>query len=191
MQQQAAVQQQYVNDVAEVVTIDKQLTQFAQLDWQKLIDEDPVGVMKLQQQQQALQAQRYQVVEKITQKQQQDHWNSQQAVAKSIQEGNAVLQRDIKGWSPELASKLMNYGASIGIPQNDLANITNPVVVKLLHKAYLHDQGIKQPATKEKPEATPPVTRLKAVNNGGQKDPSKMSDKEFAAWRQSQIKNRK
>jgi hypothetical protein len=189
--QQAQAQQQYAVELSEVIAIDKQLDEFSKLDWNAIIDNDPTGALKLQQQQRDLQQQRNAAAQNITQKQYQMQLQEQQEVAKSLQEGNAILTRDIKGWSPELGAKLIEYGSQIGFKKERLAGITDPSVVKLLHKAYLYDQANKQQATQEKKEVlAAPVTRLKAASSGGSNDPSKMSDKAFAAWRITQIKNR-
>lgn len=191
VRQSAQSQHQYMVELSEVIAIDKQLDEFSKLDWNAIIDNDPTGALKLQQQQRDLQQQRNSVAQNITQKQHQMQLQEQQEVAKSLQEGNAILTRDIKGWSPELGAKLIEYGSQIGFKKERLANITDPSVVKLLHKAYLYDQSNKQQNVQQKKEVqAAPVTRLKAASSGGTKDPSKMSDKEFSAWRSSQIKNR-
>ena len=71
------------------------------------------------------------------------------------------------------------------------AIIKNPVVAFMMHKAELYDKLLAKQAPK-----TPPVAAAKpAIRVGSnatvQKDPAKMNDKEFSAWRSSQIKNRK
>jgi hypothetical protein len=187
---QAEMQQAYVNEIAEVTAIDKQLAEYAKLDFQALILQDPVQAMQLQHQHQVLLNARATAANNITQKQQQQNWEAQQETAKSLQEGQAVLARDIKGWSPELAQKLVNYGAEIGFKKERLSSITDPSVVKLLHKAYLFDQLSKKPAASKVETQEKPVTRIAAKSSGAQKDPDKMSSDEWLRWRESQIKRR-
>lgn len=189
IQQQAKFQQEYIVEVAKVTAIDERLAEYAKVNLSDYIDSDPVAVMKAQEEIRKLQMQRAEVVGSLTQKQQQQHWEQQQAIAKQLQEGQAVLARDIKGWSPELAAKLVDYGVSTGLTREQVSSITDPNQVKLLHKAFLYDQLVKEKTAKPKQEAsTPPPTRITAKSGGGAKDPDKMTPDEWMKWRESQIK---
>ena len=192
IQRKAQLQQQNIAEYAEAYSLDNQLKQYQQIDWQQLIEADPVQAMKLDRQMRELQQRRDQVVTSVTQKQQQQALQMQQETAKRLQEGRAVLEREIKDWSPELGKKLLDYGQSIGFKAEELANVTNPVAVKLLHKAWQFDQLMKKSAS-EKDKPVPqekPVTRITASKGTAQKNPSQMTDREFAKWRQSQIAKR-
>lgn len=192
IQRKAQLQQQNIAEYAEAYSLDNQLKQYQQIDWQQLIEADPVQAMKLDRQMRELQQRRDQVVAAVTQKQQQQALQMQQETAKRLQEGRAVLEREIKDWSPELGKKLLDYGQSIGFKAEELANVTNPVAVKLLHKAWQFDQLMKKSAS-EKDKPVPqekPVTRITASKGAAQKHPSQMTDREFAKWRQSQIAKR-
>jgi len=192
IQRKAQLQQQNIAEYAEAYSLDNQLKQYQQIDWQQLIEADPVQAMKLDRQMRELQQRRDQVVTSVTQKQQQQALQMQQETAKRLQEGRAVLEREIKDWSPELGKKLLDYGQSIGFKAEELANVTNPVAVKLLHKAWQFDQLMKKSAS-EKDKPVPqekPVTRITASKGAAQKHPSQMTDREFAKWRQSQIAKR-
>lgn len=187
IQQRAEAQQQHIAEYAEVHSIDSQLKQYSQINWSELIDSDPVQAMKLDRQMRELQQRREEVVSSVTQKQQQHQMQAQQEAAKRLQDGRAVLEREIKGWSPEVAKELSVYGRSIGFSQEELAQVSNPKAVILLHKAWQLDQLMKKAATqKEKP--TPqekPVTRITASNGTAKKSPAQMSDAEYAKWRKT------
>lgn len=192
VKQQAETHQQFVAEIAEVVAIDKQLQQYAQIDWNRLSDEDPVQAMKLDRQMRELQAQRGQLAHNVTQKQQQQTLVRQQESAKSIQEGLAVLERDIKGWSPEVAKQVVNYAVqNLGAKQESVAAITDPGLIKAIHKAQMYDQLVAKQVTKPKPEAQEkPVTRIAAVKSSVAKDPDKMNSDEWLKWRNAQLKRR-
>lgn len=189
-QQTAQSHQQYIREVAQVVAVEERLEQFAKVNWQALTDQDPVQALKLHTEFTQLQAQRGQLVSSLTQKQQQAQHEKQRETARQLMEARQVLERDIKGWSPEMANKLVEYGRAQGYSPEILDNVTNPTFIKTLHKASLWDQHEKQ--LKAKAPATPakPVTRLSGAGAVTSKDPSQMSDAEFAAWRKRQIAQR-
>lgn len=191
-QQRVQSQQQNLAEYAEVHSIDAQLKQYGEIDWNALTDADPVQAMKLDRQMRQLQQRRGEVVASVTAKQQTQHLQAQQETAKRLQEGRAVLEREIKGWSPEVAKQLNDYGQELGFTAAELAQVNNPLAVKLLHKAYQFDQLMKkQVAEKPKPVTQEkPVTRITASKGTAAKDPANMSDKEFAEWRSRQIAQR-
>src|SRR5574343_151442 len=133
VQRQAQAQQALIAEYAEAYSLDSQLKQYQAIDWPALIEADPVQAMKLDRQMRELQTKRDLVVATVTQKQQAQAIEAQQATAKRLQEGRAVLEREINGWSPELAKTLANYGQEIGFSADEMSNVTNPHAVKLLH----------------------------------------------------------
>lgn len=185
------VHQQHLQEIATVTAIDNQLSQFREVNWQGLSDQDPVQAQKLFFQFNQLQTQRGQLVAQIQQKQAQALNEQQQSVAKQIQEGQAELQRDIKGWSPEIQAKLLSYGKEVGFKENELQGITDPRSVKLLHKAFMYDQLVKKQQTKPAPQEANVVSKVGASSGAVQKSPDKMTDAEFAQWRKRQIAQRR
>jgi hypothetical protein len=192
VQRQAQEHQQYLGEVAKVVAINDQLAAFEQLDWEGLISTDPVEAMRLQQQQRTLQSKREQAVQEVTNKQRQFALNEQQETAKQVQEATDYFAREIKGWSPELDNEVNKYVLGHGIPAAAVSQMAlkTPAFVKLAHKAMLYDKlTSKAPAPKAPAPEAKPAARV-GSNASVRKDPAKMSDKEFADWRRSQIKNR-
>jgi hypothetical protein len=190
IERQATVQRETLQHHAQLMTIEDQLKQFEQLDWQKVIDDDPVQALKLQHQYQTLQGMRQQAASKIEQAQQEAFTKQQRHVATLIQEGQAALAKEIKGWSPELAGKLQEYGQkSLGYSQQELSNVYDPRAVKMMHKAYLYDQLIAK-QTKQPAEPPAPVTTIKAQKATAVKNPDNMSADEWLKWRNSQLKRK-
>lgn len=193
VQRQAQVQQQNFADYAKAYNLDNQLKQYAQLDWNALMDADPVQAMKLDREMRNIEAERNNTLASITQKQQQQALQTQQETAKRMQEGRAVLEREIKGWQPgnEVDLALASYAKSYGVENPAPAIADNPKIALILHKAWQFDQLMEKQATKPKPAPQEkPVTRIAASKGTASKDPSQMSSAEFAKWRQSQIKRR-
>jgi len=190
IQQQAQLSQQYVAEYAEALSLDKELAQYQNINWNQLMDADPVQAMKLDRQMRELQARRDHVVSSVTQKQQAQQFESQRIAAQRLAEGRAVLEREIKGWTPETAKALASFGKEQGFTEAELAQVNDPRTVKLLHKAWQYDQLMKAKTAKPEPVTQErPVTRITA-SKGTVKTPEKMTDKEFAAWRRAQIRNR-
>lgn len=182
--QSAQSHQQYIREVAQVVAIDDRLAQFSQVNWQQLTDQDPVQALKLHTEFTQLQATKGQLVNALTQKQQQAQQEQQRSTARQLMEARQVLERDIKGWSPELAGKLMDFGVKVGFPREAMDTITQPAIVKMLHKAYLYDQ-LEQARAKKPPTApAAPVTRVGGGSAATTKRLSEMSDAEYSAARQ-------
>ena len=128
----------------------------------------------------------------VTAKQNESTQAMQRETARRVSEGAAVLAREIKGWSPEVAKELVSFGKEFGYAPEELNSINDPRAVKLLHKAWQFDQLMKKQVTAKAAPAPQekPVTRITASKGTAPKDPSKMTDAEFAAMRRRQIAQR-
>lgn len=189
----AKEQHEYIKEMAAVTAIDDQLAQYKALDWNAIIASDPQQAMQLQQQEKALEQKRAEASNSLTQKQEAIALSKQQSFAKQVQDADAYMQREIPGFATGRNDELAKYAAKLGMSPEQTAKavIKNPVIASLLHKADLYDKLLAKQAPK-----TPPVAQATpAIRVGStasvQKDPAKMTDKEFAAWRSSQIRNRK
>ena len=183
--------QQHQREVAALVNIDQRLAALQSVNVNALIDTEPLQALKLQNELTQLQATRAQIVGTLTQRQQQAEFERQQTTAKELAEAQQVVEREIKGWSPELKNKLFSYGQSNGFPPEVLGNVTKPAFVKMLHKAYLFDQLQAQRTAKPSAAPAPPVSRVGGAHAPSTKDPSAMTDAEFAAFRRRQIAQRR
>lgn len=174
-------------DHAKLEAVNQRLAEFEQVDWNRLSDEDPVLWQKLFSQHRILDSQRNQLAQQLAQKQQEMTHNQQQEIAKAVEASETVLKRDIKDWSPQLESNLQQFAIDkFGFEAHDVKNSkADPRLYKLLHLAYLGDQIIKKQAVKPKIVQAKPVTTLSAKNTKATRDPSQMSDAEFAKWRAS------
>ena len=190
-QQTAQSHEQHIREVATLVTIDDRLAQFANFDFNAAADQDPVQTLKLHNEFTQLQAKRAQVLNSITQKQQSQQQEMQRSNAKQILDARQVLERDIKGWSPELANKLAEYGKAEGYESKVLDNVTSATFIKTLNKAFKWDQYEKQQRAKAPATPAAPVTRLSGASAVSTKNPAQMTDAEFAVFRRRQIAQRR
>lgn len=195
VREEAQQSQQFIKEVAAVHSLDAQLAQYKQLDWNALSDEDPAGAQKLHFQYQALQQQRHEAAQAVTQKQTEHALAEQQATAKQLQEAEAYVQREIPGWSQERGKVINDFAVSQGITlDQSFAKlvIQQPALIKLLHKAEMFDQLAKKQSTKPQAPAAPPapVTRVGAARAAVKVDPAKMTDAQWYAAEQERRRKR-
>lgn len=183
---QAKAQEEYVKEYAQVMAIDGQLNQFAQVNWQELSDTDPVQAQKLWIQYSqlrdakgGLEASLQQKQQQRTQAEQQRAFDEQQKTAKQIEDSRRALASEIKNWSPELAAKLRDFARGDGWSESELNNIT-VAQVKSLNRAYSADQLIKsQPAPKPPSVPAKPVPQ---VGSGGAPVSKRLEDMPMAEY---------
>jgi hypothetical protein len=103
----------------------------------------------------------------------------QQATAKRLEEGKAELERDIPGWSAELAGKLEQFAQKeFGFSQEDLSEIYDPRIVKMLHAAYQwRGHQSKQQKARNHLRAQQAQPAAKASSGGNPVPPGKLDDR--------------
>lgn len=186
------INDEMLNARASVISIDNQLAQYQQVDWQALIDKDPITAQKLQADYISLQNKRQAAVNQYSQAEQQANLRTQQDLAKRVEETAATLQRDIPNWSPALQQTLSTFAKSLGFQDHQIkaAMAADAPSVKLLHMAHQFAQTLKKAAPQPPAQITPkPVAKVGGASKAT-KDPSDMTDKEFADWRRRQIAQR-
>lgn len=189
--QQQQLASQHIEKVAEIKAIDRQLEQYQKLDWNALVDADPVNAMKLDRQMRELQQQRNASVQAIEQATARSSYESQQETARRIQEAKATLSKEIKGYgSPEVMKELGATAKAFGYRDEELANVNDPRAVKLLYEASQYRKLMAKAKTAEKADVKP-ITRIAGAGATAQRDPSAMTDVEFAKWRHRQIAQRR
>ena len=144
--QRAQEHEQYLNENAQKIAIEAQLGQFQQIDWYRLAEEDPVKWQQLFSQRKQLEDSANYLNQQIEHKKQQFAVEKQQSIAKLIEQSNAVLVRDIPGYTPELEQNIKQFAAKeFGFDSDDLEQSkADPRIYKLLHKAYLGEQLLKK-----------------------------------------------
>lgn len=197
--QQAEQSQQYIKELSKVHALDAQLAEFRAItpaQWEALSDEDPVQAQKLQFRMSALQQEHHAAAQAVAQKQHENALVEQQSFAKQLQDAEAYVQREIKGWSQERGALVNKFAEAEGVKLDQAFArliIQQPALIKIMHKAELYDQlekkqGAKQPAKPAPPPA--PVTRVGASRASAAKDPSKMSSDEWMRHRNEQLRKR-
>src|SRR6185437_1059404 len=84
--------------------------------------------------------QREKAVVALQNKVQERNSKAQLEQARRLEEARAALARDIRDWSPELAGKLSQFAIAQGFTADELRQVTDPRVIKLLHAAWVGNQ---------------------------------------------------
>lgn len=188
--QKVEEQERYLQESAQKIAIDAQLAQFQQIDWYRLAEEDPVKWQQLFSQRKQLEDSSIYLNQQIEQKKQQFTIEKQQSMAKLIEQSNAVLARDIPGYTPELEQNIKQFAIKeFGFDSADVEQSkADPRIYKLLHKAYLGEQLLKKQGS---PKPTPQQIKPAAVVSSKKSvsplvySPD-MTDAQYAAWRKRQ-----
>lgn len=91
--------------------------------------------------------------------------SQQQATLQAqAQEALKVLREDIPEWNNELYNNIRSFAVSEGLPQEQVDNFVDPVVIKILHKARMYDEGKKVAAVKKtKPKSSKKVLKTRSA----------------------------
>lgn len=168
---------------SRLVAIDDSLEQLETLDWQALEAADPHRAQALWAQYHELAQARDAVAADLEHQGRQEALEAQHDHAMRVQDGLDVLAREIDGWSPQLAGKLMEFGqCELGFTPEEMAQAMDPRLIKLLHRAYdgatrLHQHQRAQDLARA--QKTSPAMTLRG-SGGGLRVAADTSD--FAAF---------
>ena len=180
MQEQAFQEQMQLNnvlieDVAKITSLDQQLNQYANVNWQELSDSDFVEAQKHFFTYNQLQQQRSQLVSQFEAKKQQVVHQQTQLMSEKIAKGKEVLAKEIPGWSPETTQQLVSVGKEYGFSDAELNSIVDPRHVKVLHDAMQwrklqQNSTVKKKVSSAKPVVKPGAKDTKAEANSNHRN---------------------
>lgn len=189
-QQQVKSQTEFLKDNARLVSLDDQLEQWAQVNWQQLSQEDPVNAQKLWFHYNQIKDARDKLAGQVKEKHEKRVSDEQREYAKRAEESRAFLVREIPEWSPELETKLAKFALDQGFTQAELNGlaVNNPRAVKVLHLAHIGQTLLAKQREAAKPKTPPaePVPVVTSSRTTSAKDPSRMSTDEWMRWRNKQ-----
>lgn len=185
--------QEFIQANAALMNLDNQLEQYANVDWNKLEQEDPMAAMSHWRQFQQLQGQRSQVAQYLEKTHNERNAKAEQEIANRLQETRQFAEKDIPGWNEAIDAEIVRFAESVGFSRDQLRAALNPQIYRMMHLAWVGSQVLqkqqatpKQTAIAQKPlktvsaKASPAVTR----------EPEDMSMSEYVAFRQAQMKRR-
>ena len=173
-QQQVQLNQALMGDVAQLTAIDQQLAAYNDVNWQQLSDTDFVEAQKLFFTFNQLQTQRANLAQQFEAKQQQFLQAQQQSLAQRIEQGKAVLSKEIPNWSRETSQAIITTGKEYGFTDDELSAIVDPRHVKVLHDAMQwrklqSNKVVKNKVSQAKPLVKPSADQAKNKANSNVK----------------------
>jgi len=186
-----------IGALAQVRAIDQALEYYSRIDWDAYEDQNAFEAQTQWRKFQQLQQNRAQVAGQYSQLVQQRTVQQQQETAKRMDEGRAVLAREIKGWGPELAESLLGtavkeYGFQRGEAEE---SISDPRLMKVLHDAHqwrAHQAKQSKVQNHVAAQAVEPAAKPVAARSGppvGLAD--NLSVDEWARRRNEQVRKRR
>ncbi len=168
VEQQAESSRALIQEHAKAFALSEQVKAYENVDWATLESEDPVRAATAWRQFTQLKDQRDEAVRGVMQKEQERTLSEQRETAKQVEEGRAVLARDIPDWSPEYAGKLVNHAVSkFGFTPQEVGAITDPRMIKVLNAAFKNAEAGKTQAKVQNIKTAQAVTPAPEVRPSG------------------------
>jgi hypothetical protein len=174
--QQAATVQQHIETVADLRSVDRQLQDYANVDWQTYWRQNPVEAGAAQAAFNALRDQKQSLVGKLQETEQARSREAQQATARRIEETRQFAAKNIKGWNDQLDAEITQHALSLGFTDDQLRSALSPQTYRLMHLAWLGSKASTKPqtSTTAQPQAAP-IAPLTTVARAGSTPSSKKS----------------
>ena len=178
------------SDQAHLAALESQLAGFAQADWQAIAQADPHRAQALWAQFQETKTLRDQYAYALSHHAARSDLLAAREAAEQMAETGRTLQREIEGWSPEVASKLVDYAKAFGVTLEELSQMADPRLWKVLHRAYQADQAGQQEGAAGRvaqAQAVRPAVLVSGAAAGGGGVRDELATKEWMARRNAQM----
>ena len=178
-------QAEFLGDVAQLAALNDRLNPLERINWpQYLRTGGAEAQARWVEFQQAAQA-RDNFARQLQTKVQQRQADEEREIATLREQGRAELQKHIKGYSPELANKLADFGvAEFGFSKDEILQAeADPRSIRVLHLAWLGQQALNQRKNTEalaQGQQTRPVPTLKRGGGGATTNPARMGPAQMA-----------
>lgn len=174
------------SDRVTLLALDQQLEAFDRVDWRAAGEEDPEGAKALWASFQETQALRDQFAYALSHHDSREELRAAREAAEEMAATGARLREEIEGWSPEVAAKLVEYAQAFGVTLEELAQMADARLWKLLHKAWRADQAGRQEAQAQA-QAVRPAVLVSGGGAGGGGVRDELGTKEWMRRRNEQM----
>lgn len=173
-------------DRIRLAALDEQIAEFDGVDWDAYAAQDPEAAQHLWGRFQATHEARQQLAYAVAHAEERDALAAARAAAEEMAATGAKLREEIEGWSPEVAAKLVEYGQAFGVTLEEFAQMADPRLWKLLHKAWRADQTTQGEAEALARTVRPAVT-VGGGSGGGGGVRDELGTKEWMRRRNAQM----
>ena len=181
-------------DRVRLAQMDEALEQYRNVDWAALRSQDPARAQGMFQDFVMLNDARQDLAGGLSAKALQRALQAERDLATRLQQSQAVLQREIKGWGPELQDRLREFGESHGYSRAELAAVEDPRAVRILHLAWLGQQLLSKQIDAARSAARPEAVPVPQVGKGrapAARDPDRMGIEDWMRHRNAHIRKQR
>ena len=163
LQINSAFEQAVAAERQQAALLDAQLAQFKSVDWGSMGTED---LLRARAQFDRLKDDRSELERSIQAKRSQFGEQVNQARMRALQAGAKYIEQNIQGFDKAMQERLASFGQTRGFSEAELAKISDPRFVVLLHDAMQwHELKSSAPAVRNKAARASPVVRPGATQN--------------------------
>lgn len=141
IQQQFAQVQQFSAEIGHLTNLDATLAEYQNVDWPALRESDPVSYAAHMADFNNMRAQRGEMVQAISSKQQHFAQLQHQQFAQQTQEAQTYLQAKIPGFGKEHLAQMKEFGVAHGFTPEELGNVADKRMFEVLWKASQYDKS--------------------------------------------------
>lgn len=154
-------------DRMRLAALDHQIEALGGVDWDAYAAEDQAGARELWGQLQELTEARGELAYAVSHQEEREALAAAREAAEEMARTGEMLRREIDGWSPEVAAKLVDYAQAFGVTMEELAQMADARLWKLLHKAWRADQAGEAEAAAQSRTVRPAVSVSGGASAGG------------------------
>jgi hypothetical protein len=190
--QMAQAHGEHLADYARLVALDDQIGRLEQLNWPVLQQQNPAQAQQLMTQLFQMKQAREIAAGQLQHKESVKAFDRQRQHAMRVEQGHAVLAQKIDGWSPQMAAKLAQYAQDQGLHPEEIAGLSDPRLVMILHHASLGHEAQQQSAKAQRltqAQAVRPAIQVGGTG-GAPTDPNRMSTDDWMRHRRTQLRTK-
>ena len=182
IQQHESASMEFIQHHAELASLDQQLQQYGQVDWNAWENEDPLAANSAWRQFQQIKESRGQVEQDLQQRIAHRMQSAQAELDQKLQDTVKYARENIQGWTPETEKGIEEFITGQGLSTQEVREAMNPKTIEILHFAAI---GKKALAAASKPPAPPknkvqPSRSLSSKGNPATgKSPEEMTTAEY------------
>jgi hypothetical protein len=173
-----ASQRQHFKTYAEITSIDAQLAEYKEVDWNAAYNENPQLAQQHQFRHGQLEKERSEKENTLREQESQALNEQHSRIAQQLEQSQRRLASEIKGWSGDTAKNVASKASELGFTKDFLHALNSGVfpdavpMIKALHKAAEYDKMVSsaKKIQKNQPIDIKPTRRVKGGNSSVRKD---------------------
>ena len=142
---------------ARLHLLDEQAQALDGLDWPALEAADPGRARALRERRLGLAETRERLAFDLARKEHETRMANEAAEAEAVLATGRALSEQIEGWSPALAAQLADFARNFGVEADELRQINDPRLWRILHRAHLGETLARRLAEADRQAARPVV----------------------------------